>query len=80
MTVISSSGQENPAAAAATGLDVNESGSDKPHSDDEKRIQLVSQRKEGAALEPVWFKSKVVSRSHAEIWLKDGQVSIIIFN
>ncbi|KAJ3271606.1 hypothetical protein HDV01_006476 [Terramyces sp. JEL0728] len=24
--------------------------------------------------EPVWFKSKVVSRSHAEIWLKDGQI------
>ncbi|KAI8924060.1 hypothetical protein BC831DRAFT_465298 [Entophlyctis helioformis] len=24
--------------------------------------------------EPVWFKSKVVSRTHAEIWLKDGQV------
>ena len=23
--------------------------------------------------EPVWFKSKVVSRSHAEIWFKDGQ-------
>ena len=25
-------------------------------------------------IESVWFKSKVVSRSHAEIWLKDGQV------
>jgi hypothetical protein len=25
--------------------------------------------------EPLWFKSKVVSRSHAEIWLKDGQVN-----
>jgi hypothetical protein len=24
--------------------------------------------------EAIWFKSKVVSRSHAEIWLKDGQV------
>jgi pSer/pThr/pTyr-binding forkhead associated (FHA) protein len=24
--------------------------------------------------DPVWFKSKVVSRNHAEIWLKDGQV------
>ncbi|KAJ3320790.1 hypothetical protein HDV06_004801 [Boothiomyces sp. JEL0866] len=24
--------------------------------------------------EPVWFKSKVVSRSHAEIWLKEGQI------
>jgi pSer/pThr/pTyr-binding forkhead associated (FHA) protein len=24
--------------------------------------------------DPVWFKSKVVSRAHAEIWLKDGQV------
>ena len=24
--------------------------------------------------DPVWFKSKVVSRSHAEIWLRDGQV------
>jgi hypothetical protein len=23
----------------------------------------------------VWFKSKVVSRAHAEIWLKDGQVN-----
>lgn len=27
-----------------------------------------------STLTPVWFKSKVVSRSHAEIWLKDGQV------
>jgi hypothetical protein len=26
------------------------------------------------SIDPVWFKSKVVSRSHAEIWLKDGQV------
>jgi hypothetical protein len=26
------------------------------------------------AVPAVWFKSKVVSRSHAEIWLKDGQV------
>jgi flagellar biosynthesis regulator FlaF len=26
------------------------------------------------SIESVWFKSKVVSRSHAEIWLKDGQV------
>ena len=25
--------------------------------------------------DPVWFKSKVVSRIHAEIWLKDGQVA-----
>ena len=25
----------------------------------------------------IWFKSKVVSRSHAEIWFKDGHVSII---
>ena len=24
---------------------------------------------------PIYFKSKVVSRIHAEIWLKDGQVS-----
>jgi hypothetical protein len=29
------------------------------------------------SIDPVWFKSKVVSRSHAEIWLKDGQVSQI---
>ena len=27
----------------------------------------------------IWFKSKVVSRSHAEIWAKDGQVNIINF-
>ena len=26
----------------------------------------------------IWFKSKVVSRSHAEIWAKDGQVNIIM--
>jgi hypothetical protein len=26
-------------------------------------------------VENVWFKSKVVSRCHAEMWLKDGQVS-----
>ena len=25
-------------------------------------------------LESLWFKSKVVSRGHAEMWLKDGQV------
>jgi hypothetical protein len=25
-------------------------------------------------VEAVWFKSKVVSRSHAEIWVKDGHV------
>jgi hypothetical protein len=28
------------------------------------------------SIDPVWFKSKVVSRAHAEIWLKDGQVMI----
>ncbi|KAJ3198847.1 hypothetical protein HDU82_000969 [Entophlyctis luteolus] len=26
------------------------------------------------SIEHVWFKSKVVSRSHAEMWLRDGQV------
>lgn len=30
-----------------------------------------------ANAESIWFKSKVVSRSHAEIWLKDGQVFMI---
>jgi hypothetical protein len=29
---------------------------------------------ESQAIEPVWCKSKVVSRIHAEIWLKDGHV------
>jgi pSer/pThr/pTyr-binding forkhead associated (FHA) protein len=29
---------------------------------------------EGSKGSPIWFKSKVVSRSHAEIWYKDGHV------
>ena len=30
----------------------------------------------GKMVEEVWFKSKVVSRNHAEIWVKEGQVSL----
>lgn len=29
--------------------------------------------------ECVWFKSKVVSRNHAEVWVKDGEVIIILY-
>lgn len=35
--------------------------------------------KNGKVIEMVWFKSKVVSRIHAEIWYKDGQVSYYFF-
>lgn len=31
--------------------------------------------KKSSGAEHAWYKSKVVSRSHAEIWLRDGQVS-----
>jgi hypothetical protein len=37
--------------------------------------QSASHCKPINTIESVWFKSKVVSRSHAEIWLKDGQVA-----
>lgn len=36
----------------------------------------VAQGKNGRTIQYVWFKSKVVSRTHAEIWLKDGQLYI----
>jgi hypothetical protein len=34
----------------------------------------VSARKNSKIIEKVWFKSKVVSRCHAEIWFHEGQV------
>lgn len=36
--------------------------------------QSAPHSKPNNTIETVWFKSKVVSRSHAEIWFKDGQV------
>lgn len=42
---------------------------------DVEDLKKVEQKSENTdKVSPVWYKSKVVSRAHAEIWLKDGQV------
>ena len=43
---------------------------------DTQEPQSIPHSKTINTISSLWFKSKVVSRSHAEIWLKDGQVGL----
>ncbi|KAI8852985.1 hypothetical protein BC829DRAFT_440295 [Chytridium lagenaria] len=68
------------ATAGATGAGVSEQGSNAaPTPVDAPSSPLMGVTEKlpplpGKVVEHAWFKSKVVSRNHAELWMRDGQI------
>lgn len=80
--------QDTPQAFFVASVALETGNNNNKITDAEATVEIKNQQQDGTSpfpaapsqpiqkISPVWFKSKVVSRIHAEIWLKGGQVNI----